>query len=78
MDTNTVAKAVKKANRSAVARQTGISLSGVSRILSGDRAASARNLATIAIKLGVSMADLYAHLTRLQRRRSRRRQSVAA
>lgn len=73
MDTREIAHIVRRANRSEVARRTDISLSGISRILSGDRAASSRNLARIAIHLGIPMGELYTHLNRLQRRKAHRR-----
>lgn len=68
-----VKRVVDAANRSAIARETGISLSGVSRILSGRRVARSKNLAAIAVQLGVSMDDLYIHLTSLRRKFLRRR-----
>ncbi len=73
MDTEIVAQAVTSANRSDIARNTGISLSGVSRILSGKRAASANNLAAIATRLGVPMGDLHLHLSVLRKRKRKQR-----
>ena len=73
-----VKQVVDAANRSDISRKTGISLSGVSRILSGRRVARSQNLAAIALQLGVSMDELYVHLRGLamahasHRRRSRR------
>lgn len=58
---------VENANRSEVHRSTGISLSGVSRILSGRRNASSTNLGLIATALGVSMDDLHRYLTFLKK-----------
>lgn len=58
-----VAQIVAEANRSEIHRNTGISLSGVSRILSGRRNAKSGNLGAIAVQLGISMDDLHAYLT---------------
>lgn len=69
---------VKDANRSEIHRQTGISLSGVSRILSGGRNARTGNLSKVAAQLGVTMDELYAYLIRVRNRRVRRRRGVAA
>ncbi len=73
MDTDLVAQTVANANRSEIARQTGISLSGVSRILSGKRTASANNLAVVAAKLGVPMGDLYIYLNGGRKRKRKQR-----
>lgn len=85
METQTrpkIGEIVKKANRSEIHRRTGISLSGVSRILSGKRNGKSANLKAIALQLGVSMDDLYTYATELRRKRSRstkrRSQSAAA
>lgn len=67
-----VAELVAGANRSAIHRATGISLSGVSRILSGSRVASSRNLLLIASEIGVSMDALYRYLTGLRLKENRR------
>lgn len=66
MSKHRIAAIIRDANRSEVARRTGISLSGVSRILSGHRAASSRKLNTIALALGMTMDELHGHLTGLQ------------
>ena len=67
-----IKQVVDGANRSEIARKTGISLSGVSRILSGVRVARTENLAAIASHLGVSMDELYVHLRSLRRKLNRR------
>lgn len=84
MDKDKIAQLVLEANRSEVARQTHISLSGVSRILSGHRAASSRKLSIIALCLGLTMDELHNHLVGLQvkvlrssRRKSRRSNAAA-
>ena len=75
--TRTVAQIVKEANRSEVHRRTGISLPGVSRILSGDRNARVVNLKAIALVLGVTMDDLHNHLATLAAKRAKRRNQAA-
>lgn len=62
---------VKKANRSELHRLTGLSLSGVSRILSGDRAPSADSLKKLADHLGLEMGDLHFYLSRKRKARKR-------
>jgi transcriptional regulator with XRE-family HTH domain len=66
MDAKAVAKLVKDANRSEVARKTGIHLSHISRVLSGKRRASSQNLADIAIVLGCTMDELHMCLMKLR------------
>lgn len=63
-----LADTISRANRSDVSRQTGISLSGVSRILSGKRRASADLLKVLASYFGVPMDDLHAYLSALRKR----------
>lgn len=77
MEKERIAKVVDEANFSEVHRQTGISLSGVSRILRGHRAASSRKLSIIALCLGLTMDELHNHLVELQVKvaRSRTRKS---
>lgn len=65
----TIRQAVKDANRSEIARRTKLSLSGVSRILSGRRNPRSENLAAIAAVMQISVDDLYAYLLTLQGRR---------
>lgn len=76
MEQKDVTKLVNNANRSEIARQTGIHLSHVSRVLSGKRGFSSRNLADIAKALGIDMQDLYTCLTKIRSRYTR--QTAAA
>lgn len=62
---------VRNASRSGIGRKTGLSLSGVSRILSGGRNPRVDNLRAVASELGVSMDELYDYLQRLKPRRKR-------
>jgi transcriptional regulator with XRE-family HTH domain len=57
---------VDAANRSDIARRTGIALSHVSRVLSGKRVPSSVKLAEIAFCLNVSMNDLHIYLSSLR------------
>jgi transcriptional regulator with XRE-family HTH domain len=57
---------VDAANRSEIARRTGITLSHVSRVLSGKRVPSSNKLAEIAFCLNVSMNDLHIYLSTLR------------
>ena len=67
MDMNSKMKQlIDTANRSDIGRKTGMSLSGVSRILSGHRNPSAKALEAIAGYLRVGMNDLYAYLKLVQ------------
>lgn len=61
-DHSKVKEVVDKANRSEIARRTGMSLSGVSRILNGKRNPRSGNLYNIAQALGLNMDDLHAWL----------------
>ena len=82
MDTQTVKFAVDGANRSELARRTGLSLSGVSRILSAHRTARSSNLSDVALCLGVPMGELHTYLSGLRdqrlKRANRRRRTAAA
>lgn len=79
MDKQKLDTIVRSANRSEIHRATGISLSGVSRILSGRRRAKADNLSLIADQLGVTMDDLYTHLRELRNKvLGKRNRSAAA
>lgn len=73
-----VKQVVDKANRSEVHRRTGISLSGVSRILNGKRNAKSDNLSKIAEALNLKMDDLHAWLTYIKMKRKRRGKVQAA
>lgn len=74
METVAIDQIVDKANRSELHRQTGISLSGVSRILSGGRTPRTDNLEVIARQLGVPMDVLHSYLkSKREARQSRRR-----
>lgn len=64
-----IAKAVRIANRSEIARRANLSLSGVSRILNGKRNPRSTNLAAIAAVMEVSVDDLYTYLLTLQGKR---------
>lgn len=78
MTNNEIRKAIGKANRSEIHRRTGISLSGVSRILSGKRNASVRTLLAVAEELKVPALDLYRYLGHLARKGSGDRSRTAA
>lgn len=69
---------IKNVNRSAMARDTGISLSGVSRILSGNRGASSKNLRIIAGYLEVTMDDLDFYLRKRRAKIAKRFGRTAA
>lgn len=69
----TVEEKVKAANHSEIHRVTGISLSGVNRILNGRRNATSINLSKIATEVGVTMDELHAYLTMLKARNRGRR-----
>lgn len=64
-----IAVTIRDANRSAIHRATDISLSHVSRILSGDRLPSSNNLEKLADALEVDMKSLIVHLRLLHKRR---------
>jgi transcriptional regulator with XRE-family HTH domain len=66
MDIKEVAKLVRHANKSEIARRTGIHLSHVSRVLNGKRTASSQNLADISAELGCTMDELHACLTQIR------------
>ena len=53
---------IDNANRSEISRVTGIHLSHVSKVLSGNRRPSSANLRKIADVLSVSMDDLFDYL----------------
>lgn len=76
-DNTPTATTVRNANRSELARITGISLSGVSRILSGKRNPTSHNLAMIAEALNLEMGELYRYL-RICKQRLRRKTQAAA
>lgn len=66
---------ISRANRSDVARHTGISLSGVSRILSGKRRASVDRLQALAAYFGVTIDELHAYLSVLRKKVEKLRKS---
>lgn len=70
--TQHIASIVKDANRTEIAKCTGLSLSGASRILSGDRLPKYRNLVAVARALGVDVAPLLQYLCKLNERRHAR------
>lgn len=72
-DYSAVKLAVDNANRSEVSRRTGISLSGISRILSGQRNPRSGNLLAIAQVLGLKMDDLYSWLKFIKAKNRKRR-----
>lgn len=72
MEIMEIERIVSEANRSEIHRRTGISLSGVSRILSANRTARSTNLHLVALQLGVPMDELYAYLQQKRTQRLRR------
>lgn len=78
MDAEKTAALVRDANRSEIHRLTGIHLSHVSRILSGKRTASSRNLAAISAVLGCTMDELHACLEQIRTRNNRRKARKSA
>lgn len=71
----TAERAVRGANRSALSRETSISLSHISKVLSGDRVPSVRKLKQLAESMDVPMSELYDYLSRVRARRIRRGKS---
>jgi transcriptional regulator with XRE-family HTH domain len=62
----TVADICAGANLSEISRRTGIHLSHISRVMSGKRSVSTRNLSALAAFLGVPMDELYTYLRSIQ------------
>lgn len=67
----TVAQAVRGANRSALSRETSISLSHISKVLSGDRVPSSRKLRQLAESMDVPMDKLFDYLSKVRTKRVR-------
>lgn len=65
-------KEIRSANISEIARRTGLSTSGVSRILNGKRNPRSHHLAAIAAVMGVSVDALYAYLLTKQGKRQQK------
>lgn len=71
-------KLIAGVNRSEVHRTTGLSLSGVSRILSGGRVPRSPNLQAVALAVGVSMEELLDYITITRNKSARRKSRTAA